>query len=390
MTIKLIKSSFMNEQRTKDRLCDFIQNTEQLSIWQYCKKFEQEFAIWQGSQYCIFFNSGSSANLALIQACLNLGLLKLGDKIGFSSLTWATNPMPLIQLWLIPIPIDVTLSTLNISIDTLKKTIENHDIKALFLTNLLWWCDTTLDEIKEYCLQNNILLLEDNCESMWSIYKEEKLGNYWLASTFSTYVGHHMSTIEWGMVCTNNKEVYDMLLMTRAHGWDRNLDSSTQTKIREQYNIDWFYSKYTFYNLWYNLRPNEITWFLWYEQLQYLDKIIQIREKNALLFIEAINNNPDFYPLQVDHLDTFSNFALPVVCKSQEILLKYIQKFNNADVEIRPIVWWDITQQVFWKELYGENIEKTQASLIHEQWFYFGNSPEYTEEEINLLLSLIS
>ena len=201
--IKLIKSSFMNEQATKDKLCAFIQEAQQLSIGKYCKQFEEMFAVWQWSKYCVFFNSGRSANLALIQAMINLGKLNKGDKVAFSSLTRATNPMPLIQLGLEPVPVDVELSTLSVSLATFQKIVEQNDIKALFITNLLWWCDKSLEDIQKYCQEKNIILLEDNCESMGTVFKGNKLWNYSLASTFSTYVGHHMSTIEWGMVNTH-------------------------------------------------------------------------------------------------------------------------------------------------------------------------------------------
>lgn len=391
--IKLIKSTFMNEKTTKDNLCKFIQSAEQLSIGHYCKKFEDMFAEWQGRKYCVSVNSWSSANLILIQSLINLGKIKKWDKIGFSSLTWATNVMPLIQLWLNPIPVDVELDTLNISLESFKKQLLEHEIKALFITNLLWRCDDSFDELVRYCNENDILLLEDNCESMWTVFKWKKLWNYGFASTFSTYVWHHMSTIEWWMICTDDVELYDMLLMTRAHGWDRNLSKDRQEIIREKYWIDGFYSKYTFYCLWYNVRPNEIWWFLWCEQLQYLTPLIEIRKDNATLFIEKINNNAEFFPLKYDHIDLFSNFAIPIICKSTEILNKYIKKFEEKWVEIRPIVWWDLTKQIFRKNLYNNWWEKqknTNAELIHIQGFYFGNSPEYTKEEIDLLLSIIS
>lgn len=389
MAIKLIKSSFYKEQETKNKLCDFIQSAEQFSIWKYCNQFEKDYANWQQRKYCVFFNSGSSANLALIQAMLNMGKLTQWDKVWFSSLSWATNVMPIIQLWLEAIPVDVELNTLNISLDTFKKSVKENNIKCLFITNLLWFCDN-IDEIEKYCNENNILLLEDNCESMWTVYKWKKLWNYSFASTFSTFVWHHMSTIEWGMVCTDDRDIYIMLNMVRAHGWDRNLSSDIQTELREKNNIDTsFYSKYTFYTLGYNLRPNEITWFLWCEQVKYLDEIVSQRIINFEKFVYAVNNNSDFYNLKSSHIEKLSNFAVPVICKSKEILEKYIDIFTKNDIEIRPIVWWDLTQQLFWKNVYWENKKDTNAKLIHEQWFYFGNSPEYTTEEINLIISCL-
>ncbi len=134
--IKLIKSTFYKESETKRRLQAFIARADKLSFGKECEKFEKNFAKFQNRKYCIFVNSGSSANLALIQALVNLDKLKKHDPIGFSAVTWSTNTMPLVQLGLDPIPVDVELDTMNVSSRTLIKTIGEIEIKALFLTNL--------------------------------------------------------------------------------------------------------------------------------------------------------------------------------------------------------------------------------------------------------------
>lgn len=388
MTIKLIKSSFYNEAYTKNKLCEFIQQSEQFSFWEYCRKFEKLFANRQNRKYCVFLNSWSSANLALLQSLINMWKLKKGDNVWFSSLTRSTDVMPIIEIWLTPIPIDIEISTLNVSLNILKKKLQEKNISALLITNLLWFSDN-IDEIRDFCNEKNIILLEDNCESMWTVYQGKKLWNFWLASTFSTYVWHHISTIEWWMVCTDDRELYIMLNMVRAHWWDRNLDIEIQKEIRNKYNLDSFYSKYTFYTLWYNFRPSEINWFLWCEQMNYIDEIISKREKNFKKFISFVNKNENFHSIKFEKIDLVSNFAIPVICKSKEIFNTYIKSFEKAGVEIRPIVGWDMTQQKFRQDLYGENTENTNAKYIHENWFYFWNSPEYTEEEISLLCSLL-
>jgi|GEM_PF-3340871 len=123
--------------------------------------------------------------------------------------------------------------------------------------------------------------------------------------------------------------------------------------------------------------------------MQYLDEIIQTRETNSHRFIEEINNNTDFYLLKIDHLDVFSNFAIPVVCKSQELFDTYRERFQSAGIEIRPIVGGDMTQQLFWTNIYGLSDTETNAKRAHNQGFYFGNSPEYRDNEIAYILSLL-
>ena len=388
--IKLIKSTFHNETDTKEKLISFISSAEVMSFGPECMKFEDSFANWQGRKDCVFVNSGSSANLAIIQALLNLGRIKQGDKVGFSALTWSTNVMPLIQLGLEVVPIDVELDTLNVSSDQLKKTLETTDIKMLFLTNLLGFCDD-IDEIKAICEAKGILLAEDNCESLGTVYKGTKLGNFGIASTFSFYVGHHMSTIEGGAVCTDDSELADMLRIVRAHGWDRNLAEKNQQEIRDKYKVNSsFYSRYTFYDLGYNLRPTEINGFIGNTQIPYLDEIVSTREKTFLKVAKIIYSQPDrFYPIRYDHIEVVSNFAFPVICKTKEIRDELVEKCNGK-VEIRPIVGGDMTKQPFFGKHASATMKESNASLIHEQGLYFGNNPELTEEEINQLISIFS
>lgn len=191
------------------------------------------------------------------------------------------------------------------------------------------------------------------------------------------------------MVCTDDRDLYINLMMTRAHGWDRNLPIDIQEEIRSKYHVAGFYAKYAFYTLGYNVRPNEVNGFIGSDQIQYLDEIVTLREANFKRFAERVNLNSDFYPLRYDHIEKVSNFAIPIICKSSEILEKYKVRFEQESVEIRPIISGDITEHIFWKEAYGELDKKTTAQLVHSQGFYFGNSPEYTEEEIQILLNLL-
>jgi len=383
--IKLKEKIFYNESETKRKLSDFILSADQLSMGPKCKEFEEEFSKFQGRKYSVLFNSGSSANLALIQALINLGVLKKGDNVGFSALTWSTNVMPLIQLGLNPIPLDISLKNLNVNSENLLKS--KKKLKALFITNLLGFSGD-LDKIKEICKQKKIILIEDNCESLGSELKGKKLGNFGLASTISFFVGHQFSTIEGGMVCTDNEELYDALSIVREHGWGRRLNKRRKEILERRHNINDFYAPYTFYALGYNLRPTEITGFLGCEQLKYLENMIFIREKNFLKFQEIANQNPDIIKIDFSHMDRISNFAFPLIFRNKKLFEKYREKFSEIS-EIRPLVAGSIVEQPFFSSLKKRGNEHPNAKQVHELGFYFPNREDLTEKEVLVLSELL-
>jgi CDP-6-deoxy-D-xylo-4-hexulose-3-dehydrase len=384
--IKLVKSTFYREDDTKASLTAFIENAEKLSAGERVRQFETEFAAWQERSHAVMFNSGSSANLALIQALLNLGYLSKGDRVAFSAVTWATNVMPLIQHELTPVPIDVTLTTLNTSPELFREALEREPVSCLFVTNLLGFADD-LHEIRHICAEAGVLLLEDNCESLGSSLGDKKLGNFGLASTFSFFVGHHMSTIEGGAVCTDDTELADMLRMVRAHGWDRDLSYARQERLRAEHAVDPFEAKYTFYTLGYNLRPTEIQGFLGSEQLQYLDEIVTTRAHNFDQ-LRSVYENPDLYPI-APTMTRCSNFALPVITRSEKLRTHYLERATTAGIETRPIVGGLITEHPFFQKTVGGTYNLPNARTIHTNGFYVGNNPELTDGEITTLIETL-
>lgn len=198
-----------------------------------------------------------------------------------------------------------------------------------------------------------------------------------------------MSTIEGGMVCTNDDELHEYLVMGRAHGWDRNLTDTTQQKLRTNENIDDFYAKYTFYDLASNFRPTEINGFIGNTQIGFWDEIVTKRAQNFHKFESAIAQNDDFYQYELKHMDIVSNFSMPVICKSTEIAEKYRAKFIDAKVEIRPVIAGNMTKQPFYKKYIQDNSTQLNSDLAHTNGFYFGNNPELLVDEISLLCELL-
>lgn len=389
--IRLIRSTFYREKETKRRLNKFIESAKQLSFGKECEKFERNFAKWQGRKYSIFLNSGSSANLAITQALLNTGKIKKGDYIGFSSLTWSTNVMPLIELGLNAVPIDVELNTLNMSSRNVLEVLKKYKLKMIFLTNLLGFCHD-IDEIKRICDENKIILVEDNCEALGTIYKGKKLGNFGLASTFSFYVGHHMSTVEGGAVCTDDRKLAMMLKLVRAHGWDRNLEFAEQNEIRNKFKINSiFYSRYTFYDLGYNLRPTEFSGFIGNVQIKFLDEVIKKRNKNFMeIALPIYKMSKKYYSMKFDHIDFLSNFAIPLICKTKEIRDELV-KAVSGKIEIRPIVGGDMVIQPFFdKYMKKYSLPSPNAKLVHEQGLYFGNDPQFSKKEKKEIIKIFT
>lgn len=384
-----MKNAFLNERETKEALCDFILNSRILSMSVECMKFEKNFSKYQNRSESTLFNSGGSANLALLQALKNIGKIKENDNIGFSALTWSTNVMPIIQLSMNPVPIDSSPLTLNVMSEEIEKIIKIKKLKAIFITNALGFMGD-MQKIKRICEENNIILLEDNCESLGTIVNEVKSGNFGLASTFSFFVAHHMSTIEGGMVCTDDQELSEMLKIVRANGWDRNLSAASQFKWRRKYNINSeFEAKYTFYDLGFNMRPTEITGFLGNYQLQFLEQNILTREKNYLRMEKLIKVNEDLLTLEHSHVQCLSTFAFPIICKTQKLREKYMNRFSGAGIEIRPMIAGNMQNQPFYSKYIVDKYDLHGTDFIQDHGFYCGNYPELTEIDLEIISSCL-
>ena len=387
--IPLMKNAFINEYDTKQALAEFILRAPRLSMDEKCFEFEKAFAAFQSRSDAILFNSGGSANLALLQALKNIGRLKNGDKVGFSALTWSTNTMPIIQMGMEPIAVDCNPKTLNLMSHNLDERLRSTDIQALFITNALGFTGD-LDRIKKMCEDRGIILIEDNCESLGTELPAGKAGNFGIAASFSFFVAHHMSTIEGGMVCTDDEELAEMLRIVRANGWDRNLTAEQQFKWRKKFNIkSEFDAKYTFYDMGFNLRPTEITGFIGLYQLKFIEENITKREKNYLQLEAIVHDNSDLILLDHSHIKRISSFAFPVLCRTPELRDKYMHQFSGAGVEIRQMIAGNIQKQPFYSKYVRTTFDLPGTEFISNCGFYCGNYPELSEMDLEILSSCL-
>jgi CDP-6-deoxy-D-xylo-4-hexulose-3-dehydrase len=297
--------------------------------------------------------------------------------------------MPIIQMGLEPVPIDCERNTLNVSSRTLLDRLHEIELSAFFVTNALGFAGD-LGEIRRICTEREIMLIEDNCEAFGTSLPEGKTGNFGVAASFSFFVAHHMSTIEGGMLVTDDLELAAMFRIARANGWDRSLSPAEQVRLRKEHDINSeLYAKYTFYDLAFNFRPTEITGFLGLQQLAVLEENIAARLRNYEEIERVVTGNPAFVPIERSHIKSISPFAMPFICKNRDLFQRYTAAFAGAGIEIRPMIAGNIQVQPFYKKYVASTYALPNADFIHHCGFYCGNYPELTRADLDTFTSCL-
>jgi len=206
-----------------------------------------------------------------------------------------------------------------------------------------------------------------------------------LMGSFSTYYGHHFSTIEGGLISTDDEEIYNILLSIRSHGWDRDLDPETRKAIREKFNIDEFRALYTFYYPGFNVRSTDLQAKIGLLQMEKLDATIEKRKNNFRLYDELIVNNS--WKVIPERNTTISNFAYPIIHAESDMIVKNLQENNIA---CRPLVCGSIGRQPFFTNLYGKQTGLIFADVVHDHGLYIPNNPDMTEKDIIMISKIIN
>lgn len=364
-----------------DSLVSWLKTNPRLTKGQKTLEFENMWSNWLGCKYSLFVNSGSSANLAMIYALLLSGRLK-NKKIVFPCLSWVTTVSPAIQLGMEPILCDVD-ENLSLNIDDLREIFEKENPSVLMLVHALGF-PNDMKSIMSLCEEFGVVLLEDSCETVGSLYEGRKTGTFGLASSFSSYYGHHFSTIEGGFVCTDDYELYNILKSIRSHGWSRDLDEISRKKLQYEHGIDEFKNLYTFYYPGFNLRSTDLQAFLGISQIKKLNGFCEKRYKNFLLYDNLINNS--YWKIDASKFDFVSNFAYPIIHPNSR---KIVSELMSNKIECRPLIAGNIAKQPFFYKLYG-NKEYKFSDIIHEHGFYVPNNHNLSEVEIGFISSIIN
>ena len=368
--------------------------TGNFTMGEQVSKFEHMFAEYVGSKYAVMVNSGSSANLLALAALTNYKRNKTlmpGDEVIVPALCWSTSIFPIIQCNLTPVFVDVDPNTLNIDLEDLKKKITDKT-KAIMLVHVLG-NSTDMEKLMEIVNANNLILIEDTCESLGSKYNDKFLGTFGTLGTYSFYYSHHITTMEGGMVICDNEEDYELVKCLRAHGWTRSLKDKDKIH-KEHSDID---PRFTFVNLGYNVRPMEIQAAMGIDQLHKLKPKNDNRKINYSNIKTKIENDPRntfiSFPKEIDNGD-IAWFGVTMFLEEKIKLSDYLNYLTSCEVENRPIITGNMVRQPVIKDLYP-NLNPTDfkgAEKCHFRGCFIGlpsslMSEETVQELVDILLS---
>ena len=352
------------------------------------RQFENEFSEFFDVKYSLMLNSGSSANLLAIASLIidEETDLNKGDEVIVPAVSWSTTFSPISQYGLKLRFVDIDLNTLNIDENLIENAITKKT-KAIFAVNLLG-NSCNFKKLKDLCNKYNLLLLEDNCESLGAKYDNKFTGTIGNVGTFSFFFSHHMQTMEGGMLVTNNKKTYELANSMRAHGWIRDLpdDNSLFKKTGDN-----FEDSFKFITPGYSIRPLEMSGAIGSVQLRKINSFIDNRRENAKFFNELFKSNENIIIQRETGESSWFGFSIVLKNKLLGKRSEVLKKLSNANIETRPIVAGNFTKNPTIKYMdHTISGELKNAEYIDENGFFVGNDHRDLKSRILLLHDTIN
>ena len=365
-------------QEDKDSLVNFIQTSNRYTNGPKVVEFEKQWSEWLGVKHSLFVSSGSTANFLLLSAMKRRYNLKDGDKVLVPSMTWVTNIAPVIQLGLKPIFCDVDNSNFSFDLEHMAKLHQEHpDIRLVFVTHL-FGIPAPINEFKK--IIPNAFYIEDCCESHGAEIYGQKVGTLSEGSTFSSYFGHHMTTVEGGFVSTDDEELYELMRAKRSHGLARECSPERYESYIKQYpDVD---KRFMFITDGYNFRNNEFGAVLGLSQLPRLDSMIKRRREICDEFVSMLERRPDFF--HIPNFEGNSSFCLPFIVKERKWRNQVQEYLEKNGIETRPLCSGNLLRQPFLSE-YEPFKEFPKVDYLHYHGFFIGNNHLISNEDVRKL-----
>lgn len=366
-----------------DKLIEWLKTYPRLTKGDLTVQLEKKWADYIETKYSVYVNSGSSAILLLLHALIQGEYLK-NNLIVVPTLSWLTDVSSPINLGLKPILCDCNLEDLSVDLENLEKIFEEQHPSAMILVSVLGLVPK-MNEVLELCKKYDVLLLEDCCESMGSKYHGQYLGSFGMASMYSLFFSHMISSIEGGFINTSDKKLYNLLLACRSHGWLRDVEDDEKKKLKDEWQIDEFDSIYTFFYPGFNLRSTDLQAFIALGQIDKLQQFAQKRNKNFQQYQKEISGN--LLDIESRSNNFIASFAYPCASYARNSIVK---GFEENNIEIRPLIAGSMGNQPFWQKYYGKKQSFKNADFIDKYGFYVPNHPELDREEIKLICDIIN
>jgi len=350
--------------------------------------FEDMFAKKMGSKFALMTNSGSSANLAMITAAKYVKNSKLedGDVIIAPAVSWSTTYYPIHQLGFSIALVDIDQETLNIDISKVREAITKRT-KGILTVNLLG-NPSNLVELQNIAEEFNLLLFEDNCESLGATLNGRQAGTFGLAGTYSSFFSHHISTMEGGITVTNDESFYQTMKSVRAHGWTRDLPNENHVHNKSG---DYWDDLFRFVIPGYNLRPLELEGAIGQSQINKLDDFIKVRRSNAKLLLEKGKHLNHIKFQRENGESSWFGFSILLKGPLEGKRATLLSLLDNAEIQSRPIVAGNFAQNPVMRHLRHEPIpELVNARYIHKNGLFVGNHHYCIESQIDRLIEVLT
>ena len=384
MTIKYPLAKETINESDIDALCEWLKTYPRLTKGVLTPQVESVWADYIGTEHAVFNNSGSSANLLMVYAAIKCGRIE-NKKIAVPAVGWVTTLAPAMQFGLEPIMIRTDPATYGMDLDHLEEVCKTDCPDAVIFVQVLG-VPHHKQRILELKNKYGFCLLEDACASLGAAYADgSKVGTIGDMSSFSFYFGHQLSTIEGGMVNTDDKELFDMLLMLRSHGWGKDLDEKTYNALVEKYDIDDFHKPFTFFTAGFNLRATDLQAFIGLRQVEKADWVSQRRNENHRRYAQNLEGFLEFQSWGDDFPVSISFGAL---AKDTTQRTNIVNNLVENGVETRIYSAGNLGRHPFWVEEYGLFSDE-MSDRIHETGFFLPNYPELALEEVDIICDIV-
>lgn len=360
-------------------LIEWLETDPWLTQGPLVREFERRWAEWLGVRHATFVNSGSSANLLMYCGLLYSGRLR-NKKVVVPAISWATTVTPAIHLGFEPLMCEADWTTFGLDLNHLEDLVKRHKPSSVIMVHVLGVPNEMepLLRLKERC---GFFLMEDACAATGSRYDGRRVGTFGDLSAFSFYYGHHMSTIEGGMVCANDEVLHDLVLQTRAHGWPKDLAPEREAAQARSHDVIEFNRPFTFYYPGFNVRSTDLNAKIGLSQLARIDDAVRRRVENHNTYQARFLASDDFHCQRCDRA-AISSISFAAVAQSPDHRERVAQALRAGGIETRPLGGGNMSRQPYWTERYGFTAFPV-ADRIHTGAFQLPNHPLLTTEDVH-------